>query len=95
VAPKARAGSAQPAAARGTRFTFTQAHRLEALPGEMDRISAEIGRLEALLGDPELFTRDPSRFAKASTALVARQTALAEAEEEWLTLEALREAAAG
>ena len=77
------------------RLSFTQAHRLEALPAEIDRLAAEIGRLEALLGDPELFTREPGKFAKASAALVARQEALAAAEEEWLTLEALREAAEG
>ena len=79
------------AAARGARLSFTQAHRLESLPAEMDRIAAEIGKLEVLLADPELFTRAPAKFAKASAALVARQEALAAAEEEWLTLEALRE----
>ena len=45
--------------------------------------------------DPELFAREPGKFAKASAALVARQEALAAAEEEWLTLEALREEGAG
>ncbi len=79
------------AAARGGRLSFTQAHRLESLPAEMDRLAAEIGKLEVLLADPELFTRAPAKFAKASAALVARQEALAAAEEEWLTLEALRE----
>jgi ABC transport system ATP-binding/permease protein len=86
---------ATPAFPRVPRLSFTQAHRLEALPAEIDRLAAEIGKLEVLLADPELFTRDPGRFAKASQALVARQAALAAAEDEWLTLEALREAAGG
>jgi ATP-binding cassette subfamily F protein uup len=81
------------AAARPAKLSFGQAHRLGALPGEIDRLAMEIGKLEALLADPELFTRDPARFARASEALVARQAALAQAEDEWLTLEALREAA--
>ena len=52
-------------------------------------------QVRALLADPELFAREPAKFAKASAALVARQEALAAAEEEWLTLEALREEAEG
>ena len=91
-ATKPRAEAARPAAPKAPRLSFTQAHRLEALPAEIDRLSAEIGRLEALMADPELFSREPKKFAKASEALVARQAALAAAEEEWLTLEALREA---
>ena len=43
----------------------------------------------------QLFARDPARFAKASEALVARQHALSAAEDEWLRLEELREAAGG
>jgi ATP-binding cassette subfamily F protein uup len=92
-APRARA--AKPAVPRRAGLTFTQAHRLEALPGEIERLGAEIARLEALLGDAELFGREPDKFAKASAALVARQAALHAAEEEWLELEALREAAEG
>ena len=88
------AASARPAPRRAG-LSFTQAHRLEALPGEIDRLTAEIGRLEALLGDPELFAREPAKFAKASEALVQRQAALAAAEEEWLSLEELRESAGG
>ena len=99
--PRRPAAPAKPQAAAPARrrrrgagkLSFTQAHRLEALPGEIDRLAAEIGRLEALLADPELYAREPAKFAKATEALVARQAALAAAEEEWLTLEALREAA--
>ena len=68
-------------------LSFTEKHRLEALPAEMARLEAEIGKLEQLLADPDLFTREPVKFKKATEALTARQTALQEAEDEWLRLE--------
>jgi len=103
AAPRSRTtggeAAATPAAprrsARGPRLSFGQAHRLERLPAEIDRLVAEIARLEAALADPELYVRDPVRFARATEALAGRQAALAAAEEEWLELEALREAAEG
>ena len=68
-------------------LTFTEKHRLEALPAEMERLEAEIAKLEELLSDPELFTREPVKFKKATEALAERQAKLANSEEEWLTLE--------
>jgi len=68
-------------------LSFTEKHRLEALPGVMERLEAEIAKLEEFMADPELFTKEPVKFQKATEALVERQTALAEAEEEWLMLE--------
>ena len=67
-------------------LSFTEKHRLEALPGLIDQLNAEIAKLEGLLADPELFTAQPVKFQKATDALVARQTALSDAEEEWLIL---------
>ena len=68
-------------------LSFTEKHRLEALPAEMERLEAEIAKLTEFLSDPDLFTKEPTKFAKASDALVERNTALQEAEEEWLMLE--------
>jgi len=68
-------------------LSFTERHRLEALPGEIERLEQEIAKLEGLLADPELFTREPVKFKKASEALVQRQQKLASSEEEWLVLE--------
>ncbi len=68
-------------------LSFTEKHRLEALPGVIDKLTAEIGKLEELLADPDLFTQQPVKFQKAMDALVARQTMLSDAEEEWLALE--------
>ena len=68
-------------------LSFTEKHRLEALPAEMARLEAEISKLEQLLADPELFTREPVKFRRATEALVERQSKLAADEEEWLELE--------
>ena len=67
-------------------LTFTERHRLEALPGEIDRLTAEIGKLEDFLADPALFSSAPAKFHKASEGLAERQHKLAAAEEEWLAL---------
>jgi len=72
-----------------TGLSFTQKHRLAALPAEMQRLEAEIAKLTDYLSDPELFAASPVKFEKASTALVERQAALAAAEDEWLELEEL------
>ncbi|CUH59628.1 ABC-F family ATP-binding cassette domain-containing protein [Thalassobacter stenotrophicus] len=78
----------KPAAAEPKQgLSYTERHRLDALPAEMERISAEIAKLEELLSDAELFTREPVKFQKATDALVARHTKLADCEEEWLALE--------
>ena len=67
-------------------LSFTEKHRLEELPGLMERWQAEIAKLEELMADPELFTREPVKFKKASEALAERQQKLMAAEEEWLEL---------
>ncbi len=72
--------------ARKTALSFTQKHRLDALPTVMEKLSAEIAKLEDVLSDAELFTKQPAKFQKASDALVERQIALSDAEEEWLAL---------
>ena len=69
-----------------TGLSFSEKHRLDKLPEEMDRLSAEIAKLEELLSDAGLFTREPVKFQKATDALVERQQKLAAAEEEWLDL---------
>ncbi|MEE2946139.1 MAG: ATP-binding cassette domain-containing protein [Pseudomonadota bacterium] len=68
-------------------LTFAEQKRLDALPAVMERLQAEIEKLEEFMSDPELFTKEPVKFQKATEALVERQTALQDAEEEWLMLE--------
>ena len=89
VASKPLAKKAKPAEQKqaSSGLSFTEKHRLDELPGVIDRLGAEITKLEELLADPDLFTTQPVKFQKAMDALVARQNALSDAEEEWLALE--------
>jgi len=68
-------------------LSFTEKHRLDALPEEIERLEAEIAKLTGFLSDPDLFTKEPAKFKKASDALVERQEALSAAEMEWFELE--------
>ena len=87
AAPVAAPAPARPvAAAPPTGLSFTEKHRLDALPAIMERLEAEIARLSEFLSQPDLFQTAPAKFAKASEGLAERQAALAAAEEEWLEL---------
>ncbi|MEV8465596.1 ATP-binding cassette domain-containing protein [Fluviibacterium sp. DFM31] len=83
--PAQAAPAARQAADKG--LSYTERHRLDKLPAVIERLEAEISKLEEFLADPKLFTEAPVKFQKATEALVERQTALAAAEDEWLTLE--------
>src|SRR5690606_2329526 len=85
VAP-APAPARTAAAPRPSGLSFTETHRLEALPAIMVRLEAETAKLSAGLSQPDRFQSAPAKFAKASEALAERQAALAAAEEEWLDL---------
>lgn len=91
--PKAKKEKPKSEKAETSGLTFAEQKRLDALPAVMDRLQAEIAKLEEFMSDPELFTKEPVKFQKATEALVERQTALAEAEEEWLMLEEKAETA--
>ena len=73
------------------RLTFKDRHALETLPARIAGLQADVERLGVMLADADLYRRDPARFSATTTALEAAQTALAAAEEQWLTLEMLRE----
>ncbi|MXQ07093.1 ATP-binding cassette domain-containing protein [Alphaproteobacteria bacterium GH1-50] len=85
--PRGSEKPARPAAPKEPALSFTERHRLKELPGVIARLEAEIAKLEELLSDPDLYTREPVKFAKATEALTERQSKLASAEDEWLTLE--------
>ncbi|MEO1239724.1 MAG: ATP-binding cassette domain-containing protein, partial [Pseudomonadota bacterium] len=84
--PKKSAAKAEKPKDTGAALSFTEQHRLEALPGEIERLEAEIAKLEAALAAPDLFASDPKKWDLYSRALVERQDRLATAEEDWLTL---------
>jgi len=74
-------------AARRVGLSFTEKHRLDALPRLIAKLEDEIGKLSGLLDNAELFQREPVKFRKTTEALSQRQAVLAAAEEEWLALE--------
>jgi ATP-binding cassette subfamily F protein uup len=88
--------AAAPAARTQIRkMSFKDKHALETLPSRIAAHEAEIARLNAVLADANLYARQPAKFVEATKALEAAQTALAEAEEQWLALEMQREALEG
>lgn len=76
------------APARGQKagLSFTEKHRLEALPALIERLEAEIAKLSEFLSDAAIYADAPAKAQKATEALSERQAALDAAEEEWLHL---------
>ena len=72
-------------------LSFTQSHRLQKLPEEIERLSAKISELELILSDGDLYSKDEKRFLKLSKALTLLQNKLTLIEDEWLKLEELSE----
>jgi ATP-binding cassette subfamily F protein uup len=73
------------------RLSFNEKHALETLPARIAALEAEVARLARIIADPGLYTRDRAVFDQASAALGAAQAKLAQAEDEWLRLDELRE----
>ncbi|MBB5751740.1 ABC-F family ATP-binding cassette domain-containing protein [Prosthecomicrobium pneumaticum] len=87
----ARPGPVERAAAPKRKLSFKEKHALETLPKRIDALAAEIAKLTSKLAEPDLFSRDRKAFETATARLAAAETERAAAEEEWLTLEMLRE----
>ena len=75
------------------KLSYKHRYRLEKLPDEMTALADDIERAETTLADADLFTKDPQKFERNAAMLETAKAALAAAEEEWLQLEMLREAA--
>jgi ABC transport system ATP-binding/permease protein len=73
------------------KLSFKEKHALESLPKRMEELRALQARLQIVLADHELYNREPAKFAAASSAFAKAEADLAQAEEEWLALEILRE----
>jgi ATP-binding cassette subfamily F protein uup len=83
----------QKAMGGAAKLSYKHRYRLEKLPDEMTALEGDIARAEATLADAELFTKDPKKFETNAAMMETAKAALAAAEEEWLQLEMLREAA--
>jgi ATP-binding cassette subfamily F protein uup len=88
--------AAPPVSARRAekKLSFKDTHRLKELDALIAALPAEIAAHEARLADPNFYSRDPSGFDATMKALDAARAKLDAAEEEWLEIEAKREALA-
>ncbi|MFO0412347.1 MAG: ABC-F family ATP-binding cassette domain-containing protein [bacterium] len=87
--PSDRASTRKPG-----KLTFKDAHRLKELEGLLVSLPEDIARHDATLSDPDLYARDRKAFDRATANADRARSMLAAAEEEWLELEAKREALA-
>jgi ATP-binding cassette subfamily F protein uup len=76
------------------KLSFKDTHRLKELDALIAALPADIAAHEARLADPNFYSRDPSGFDATMKALDAARAKLEAAEEEWLEIEARREALA-
>jgi ABC transport system ATP-binding/permease protein len=77
------------------RMTFKDKHALETLPKTIAALQEDLRALQTKLDDPQFYARDRSGFEKVSAQVGELQQQIAEAEEQWLELEILREELAG
>ncbi|WP_068318000.1 ABC-F family ATP-binding cassette domain-containing protein [Polycladidibacter hongkongensis] len=88
------AEAAEPAKpAKKSGLSFTQQHRLKALPDEIAALEQKIAKAQKLLEDPSLFSANPDRFHKTTQQVGKLHELLDALEEEWLELEGLAEGA--
>ena len=93
AAPAKKIKAAAPRAASAqAKLSFKDQHRLAQLDALMPKLADEIARHDAALHDPDLYARDPATFTRTSKMLDKASADLAAVEDEWLTLEARREA---
>ncbi len=92
AAPPSKAPS-KPASAKAAkrRLSFNDKRALETLPGRIAALEADIAQLHGVLDDAGLYARDPNAFAARTAELEAADADLAHAEEQWLTLEMLKD----
>lgn len=73
------------------KLSYKEKYALETLPARMEELSADIDRLQAVMDDPDLYSRDLKKFNKTAGKLESKANELQACEEQWLTLEMLRE----
>jgi ATP-binding cassette subfamily F protein uup len=97
VGAKQRAPAAVAATVRAParKMSFKEQHELKTITADIAALHARIEAHQAVLADPALFTRDPARFDVVSAKLAADAKALAAAEDRWIELEMLKDAALG
>jgi ATP-binding cassette subfamily F protein uup len=88
---------AEPPPPKAGRFklSYKDQRDYDLLPKRIEELDAAIARDEAALGDGDLYARDPARFDALMRALEQARAEKDAAEERWLELAELAEAAAG
>ncbi|MEL6745156.1 MAG: ATP-binding cassette domain-containing protein, partial [Pseudomonadota bacterium] len=91
VMPDKKAAASGSGSFKPGKMSFKDKHALESLPDEMEKLEGDIAKVNTALAAPGLFEKDPKRFNQLVKLLEKTQVSLAQAEERWLELEALRE----
>jgi ABC transport system ATP-binding/permease protein len=74
-----------------SKMSYKDKYALETLPVQMDALQAEIAKLQTRLADPEYYARDPDQYHATAAKLEKAEDEMASAEEQWLSLELLKE----
>ncbi len=91
---KRQAARAEPrpaAPAPPKKLSFKEQHELENLPDRIAVLESAKEKLQSVLADPNLYARDRNTYENAAKKLAEVETAIGDAEERWLVLEARRE----
>ena len=89
---KSKTKSPSSAPVRKVKLSFKDQHRLKEAEAAIPRLTTQIEGLELELADPDLFARDPDGFARINKSLETSRAQLSQAEEDWLEIEAMKEA---
>ncbi len=89
--PSRKPPAATPPPARPRRMSFKDRQALENLPARIAALQRRIAGLNLVLADVDLYRSDARRFSETTHALAAAQAELSAAEQQWLSLEILRE----
>jgi ATP-binding cassette subfamily F protein uup len=91
-APAKSPSKSPPPAPAVTKLSYKDQRRLEELERLVADLPTRIAGLETELADPGLYARDAAAFARLSGELETLRRRLSSAEDEWLALEARKEA---
>ena len=93
--PKAEAKERAAAVQDKKKLSFKHKHALETLPGRIEEMQQKRALIQSKLEAPNLYARDRAAFDKLTQQLVEADRKIADMEEEWLELEAMREEVEG
>ena len=90
--PKSDASPKKPSQRTANKLSFKDQHRLSEVEAEIPALEDDIAKLETALSKPDLYQQQPETFARLTGELEQTKAKLAKAEEDWLSIEAKKEA---